>query len=425
MGDELSDYRRALEFLFARTTGQWKLGLDRVEAFLHRMGDPHRAVPVVHIAGTNGKGSVCATLDAVLRARGLRVARYTSPHLVDFTERFLIDGAPVPAEWITAWIREWTGDVEATGATFFEATTAMAFTFFARAGVDVAVIETGMGGRLDATNVVDPLVAGVTNIGLDHQEFLGATRELIAAEKAGIFKPGRPAVVGEPESAIRAQLMELAAMHGASSIDEVQGGAGVSDVVTDALGTSFRWRGRGYRTPLVGAHQAANAATALAMLNALPTSLRPTTEAVDRGLRAVRLPGRFHHVGRTIFDVAHNPDGAQVLADTLRAVRPAGAVTAVLSVLGDKDWAGILARLAPVVSRFVLTEAPSAPASRAWRVREVAAHCAAEGIPAEVETDLGAAIARADRLGSTTLITGSFHTVGDAMALLAVSPTAG
>ncbi|MEA3245848.1 MAG: Mur ligase family protein, partial [Gemmatimonadota bacterium] len=216
MGVGLTSYQDALDFLFARTTGAWKLGLERVEAFLALLGDPHRAIPVLHVAGTNGKGSVCAALEAMLRARGLRVAKYTSPHLVDFRERFVVDGRPVEPERIVAFVRQWTPDVERLGATFFEATTAMAFDFFRQDSVDVAVIETGLGGRLDATNVVTPLVAGVTNIGIDHVEYLGAIRELIAAEKAGIFKPGVPAVIGEADLAIRELLAGFATQRGAT-----------------------------------------------------------------------------------------------------------------------------------------------------------------------------------------------------------------
>ena len=153
MGLGLTTYRDSLDFLYARTTGAWKLGLERVEAFLDRLGNPHRDLTSLHVAGTNGKGSVCAGLEGVLRARGLRVGKYTSPHLVDFRERFLVDGVPVPPERIVAFIERWTPEVERLGATFFEATTAMAFEFFREAGVDIAVVETGLGGRLDATKI--------------------------------------------------------------------------------------------------------------------------------------------------------------------------------------------------------------------------------------------------------------------------------
>ncbi len=198
MDHGLSAYQDALAYLFVRTTGQWRFGLDRTRALLGVLGNPHRDLRIVHVGGTNGKGSVCATVERVLRDRGFRVAKYTSPHLVDFRERMTVDGIAVPEQFIVDFIERWTPTIERLGATFFEATTAMALAWFAECSPDVAVVEVGLGGRLDATNVVDPLQAIVTNVGIDHTEYLGETREEIAREKAGIFKPGRPAVIGEP-----------------------------------------------------------------------------------------------------------------------------------------------------------------------------------------------------------------------------------
>jgi dihydrofolate synthase/folylpolyglutamate synthase len=169
-GPDERAYRDALDYLFARTGGGSTYGLGRTRALLAELGDPHRAVPLFHVAGTNGKGSTVAALAALLAAGGRRVASYTSPHLVDFRERIVVAGAPIPSADVAAFVGRWTPAVERIGATFFEATTAMAFDHFARAGADVAVIETGLGGRLDSTNVVLPLAAGVTSIGLDHTE---------------------------------------------------------------------------------------------------------------------------------------------------------------------------------------------------------------------------------------------------------------
>ena len=427
MGIGLKTYHDALDFLFARTTGIWKLGLERVEAFLHSLGDPHRALHVLHVAGTNGKGSVCAMLEAVLRAKGLRVAKYTSPHLVDFRERFLIDGEPIDPERIVAFVERWTPEVERLHATFFEATTAMAFQFFAEAAVDVAIIETGLGGRLDATNVLTPLVAAVTNIGIDHVEYLGATREEIAYEKAGIFKYGVPAIIGDPDPAIRALLARHAREHGAAPVRVVYDEDGPRDVKIGADGTSFALPGLGVAaalaTPLLGAHQAANAAVAAAALDALPPSFAPTGDELRRGLAHVRLPGRFQRWGKYLFDVAHNPDGAAVVATTLASIRPPRPLVAVLSVLGDKDWRAIMDVLGPVVDEYVLTIAPTAPASRTWSLPVALAHARAKGWNAEVVRDFDRALARAAEQGASVLVTGSFHTVGDAMARLEVSPT--
>jgi dihydrofolate synthase/folylpolyglutamate synthase len=431
VGLALNDYRQALDYLFARTTGESRLGLDRTAALLTLLGEPHRRFASFHIAGTNGKGSVAATLDALLRARGLHVARYTSPHLVDFRERMLIDGALADADAIVDFIRRWTPAIERIGATFFEATTAMAFELFARAGVDVAVVETGLGGRLDATNVVMPRVAGVTMIGIDHTEYLGDTLEAIAAEKAGIFKRDAAAVIGDPDPAVSGWLAGHAAAAGATPIVVVGATMRVRDIDVRPDGTSFECVRRGetapirLRTPLVGYHQAANAATALAMLDATGDRDRLTAREVGDALAGVQLPGRFHRHGRFIFDVAHNPAGAAVLAATLRAVDPPRPVVGLVTVLRDKDWRGMLAALAPVVDHFVLSVAPTAPASRLWDPHEALDHAVRNRWSAEVVPAFDAAIERASARGATIVVTGSFHTAGDAMARLQVSPHAG
>ncbi len=425
MGLELRTYGDALDFLYARTTGIWRLGLERVEAFLESLGNPHRRIRTIHVAGTNGKGSVCATLEAVLRAKGLRTAVYTSPHLIDFRERFLIDGAPVAPERIVDFVDKWTPEVERLGATFFEATTAMAFEFFAEADVDVAVIETGLGGRLDATNVITPLVAGVSTIGIDHVEYLGVTLEEIAFEKAGIFKRGVPAIVGDPDPTIRALLASHARRHGAAPIHVVYDDGGPLDIHVGANGTTFTLGQRTFTTPLLGAHQAGNSAVAIAMLRALPPEFAASDAEIQAGLPRVRLPGRFQRVGKYLFDVAHNPAGAAVLASTLAAIAPPKPIVAVLSVLSDKDWRGIMDALAPSVERFILTNAPTAPSSRAWSIPEPLNYALERGWNAEVIRDFERALVRGAAEGATVLITGSFHTVGDAMARLEVSPTGG
>jgi dihydrofolate synthase/folylpolyglutamate synthase len=422
-------YRAALDALFARTTGQWKLGLERVEAFLAELGNPHRALRVLHVAGTNGKGSVCAMLEGALRARGLRVAKYTSPHLVDFRERFVVDGRPLEDAALAAWLERWTPTVDRVGATFFEATTAMGLHLFAEREVDVAVIETGLGGRLDATNVVDPMVAGVSGIGVDHVEWLGATREAIAPEKAGIFKAGRPAVIGEPDAGIRALLASEGLRRGAAPIRVVAEEGAAEGIRVGPEGTTFTWVNGGERlevaTGLAGRHQAQNALTALTMLDALPEGLRrPVGEDIP-ALRGVHLPGRFSRHGVWIFDVAHNPDGSAVTAQTLRGASPARPVVALVCVLGDKDWRGMLRALASEVDHFVLTDAPTAPESRTWAGRDALAFAKAEGWSAEWEPDFDRALAVAPSRGGTVLVTGSFHTVGDAMSRLQVSPAPG
>jgi dihydrofolate synthase/folylpolyglutamate synthase len=425
----LTAYQSALDQLFARTTGAMKFGLERTRALLGEMGDPHLATPVLHIAGTNGKGSAVATADALLRARGLRVARYTSPHLIDFRERIVIDGAPIGAPELSEMLERWMPAVERLGASFFEATTAMAFLHFATRGADVALIETGLGGRLDSTNVVDPLAAGVTSIGIDHTEYLGATLEAIAHEKAGIFKKGRPAVIGEPSIDVRRQLARAAHAAEASPVRTVVEELSTSDVEVTPEGTSFRlaWRGeeRLVTTPLIGAHQAANFAFTLALLDAAGSTTSHSLAQAADAAGGIRLPGRFQRVGSWIFDVAHNADGARTLAASLRLVMRGAPATVLICVLGDKDWRGMLDALRPVAGRFILTDAPTAPAARRWPLGEAAAHLRGTGVPVDVEPGFERALGLAERSGTMVVVTGSFHTVGDAMSVLQVSPFTG
>ena len=431
MGIALADYRKALEYLFARTTGESRLGLERTAALLRELGDPHLRFTSFHIAGTNGKGSVAATLDALLRRPDRAVGRYTSPHLVDFRERMLVDGQPIASDAIVEFIERWTPAIERIGATFFEATTAMAFDLFASAGADVVVVETGLGGRLDATNVVEPIVAGVTMIGIDHTEFLGTTVASIAREKAGIFKRGAAAIIGEPEPAIAGLLAELAAANGAAPIVRVPIDLSPRERGVTAEGTTFELRRARAReplvltTPLIGRHQVLNASTAIGMLDAAGPDFAVDDAPLAAALSRVVLPGRFQRRDQFIFDVAHNPDGASVLAATLRAVDPPRPVSALVTVLADKDWSGMLRALAPVVDHFVLSVAPTAPASRLWDPGVALREARAAGWSAEVITDFDAALDRATATGATVLITGSFHTVGDAMVRLQATPLAG
>jgi dihydrofolate synthase / folylpolyglutamate synthase len=425
----LTSYRAALDYLFARTGGAFKFGLERMEVLLAALRTPHRRYASIHIAGTNGKGSSAAVAESVLRAKGLRVGKYTSPHLVDFGERIVVDGRAIPPAAVAGFVERWTPLVEDVGATFFEATTAMAFDWFAQCEADVAVIEVGLGGRLDATNVIHPRAAGVTSIGYDHTEYLGTTLEAIACEKAGIFKPGVPAVIGENDAGIAALLAERARAAGASDVVVVAEDMPPSDIRVEAHGTSFTLEAHGerqrLRTTLAGPHQARNVAFTVALLRAAGGEFATRLEALASVLPGIRVPGRFQRLGSFIFDVAHNAGGAEVLADTLAAVAPRRPVAAVFCVLRDKDWRGMATHLAPHVDRFVLTEAPTVPASRAWDIGEAAAFLGAAGIGADTVPRFDEALRHAQRIGKTTLVTGSFHTVGDAMACLQVSPLAG
>ena len=372
---------------------------------------------------------MCATLDAVLRATGKRVGRYTSPHLVDFRERVLVDGKAIEEQEVVDWIERRTHAIESIGATFFEATTALALEHFAEREVEVVVLETGLGGRLDSTNVVTPLVATVTSIGMDHMDLLGDSIEQIAGEKAGIFKAGCAAVVGERDEGIARLLERAAASRGAAPVRWIEDGWAPQEVVVSGSGTAFTI-GTGEHatrltTPLVGHHQAWNAATALLTLDTAGDEWRPSPDAVSRGLARVALPGRMQRIGHRIFDVAHNPAGARVLAETLKDIGLTRPLVCVLAVLADKDWRGIMTELSPIVDHFILTTAPTAPAERTWSVDTALDYARTHGWSAQVVGKLDDALTRADSAEGTVLITGSFHTVGDAMARLQVDPLAG
>jgi dihydrofolate synthase/folylpolyglutamate synthase len=331
-----------------------------------------------------------------LGAEGWRVGLYTSPHLVDIRERMLVDGRPVSREAFARWTTELQTTVLEAGASFFEATTAIALADFAARGADIAVIEVGLGGRLDATNVVDPLVSAVTNIGLDHADYLGDSLEGIAREKAGIAKRGRPFVIGETDPDLRAVLVELAEVGGALPV-----------VVDPAARYAGALR-------LAGPHQRRNAAVAAGVLEALPRDWRPTDDALVRAFARASLPGRMERRGAWLFDVAHNPSGVAVLVEGLRTDPLPPPVHALVSILADKDWRTMIDAIGAVSQRIWVTIAPSAPSERVWSLAAVA-----EAFPhVTVEEDFDRALRLVHEGAGTTLVTGSFHTVGDAMARL-------
>jgi dihydrofolate synthase / folylpolyglutamate synthase len=392
---------------------------------LDKLGSPERAVPALHYAGTNGKGSCVATTEAILRGCGLRVGSYTSPHLVDYRERIRVDGECIPRRVVLSWLEEHTTPIEELGLTFFEVTTVLAFDWFRRAGCEVMVVETGLGGRLDATNVLDPLAAAVVSIGLEHVDLLGGTFEAVAAEKGGIFKRRRAAVIGSCPAPAREVLRQSAAAVGASPVIDVAEEYPVQGVNVGAAGTTAtigRNSGVTLTTPLPGRHQADNLACVLAMLDATKDDLGLDLSDIGTHLRKVVLPGRFQRQGRFIFDVAHNPDGVRRLVETMRLVQPDRPTSGLIAVLADKDWRAMLLMLSTVLDEMVLTVAPSAPGERVWPLDEVAAFVDAERLSARIESRFEAALGEASRGGATCLVTGSFHTVGDAMSLLQQPP---
>ena len=408
---------------------QW--GLGRTRALLAELGEPERAYPSIHIGGTNGKGSVAAICAAVLREAGLRTGLYTSPHLCDFRERVQIDGRPAPRETMTRVANQLHATVDRIGPTFFEATTALAFGVFADRNVDVAVVEVGLGGRLDATNVIVPEVTCITNVSLDHADYLGATVKEIAREKAGIIKPGVPLHTSETGRPVLRLLRDRAKQVGAP-LFALDPGGDVRDLELSGTRTSFRmssaaWGELELSVPLAGEHQAANAALAVRALESLPAELRPARQAVVRGLSGVSWPGRVQLVTRGgvtwVFDVAHNVAGMETLAATLRSLGPPRPLVVLSGILGDKDWGGMLPGLLSIADAAVLTQPLSAPGGRKWRPARVAAALAPR-FSIEVEEDFARALGwvaeRAD--GGTAVVTGSCHTVGSALDELGIRP---
>lgn len=311
----LTNYAAVTEYLYALKAGGVKYGIDRMRRLAAALGHPERSYPVIHVAGTNGKGSVSAMLDAILHAAGWRTGLYTSPHLVKLGERVQVDRRLLTEAEIVAYTNELrpvaaqaAADAADEHATFFEFMTAMAFLQFQRKRADIAIVEVGLGGRLDATNVVQPEITVITSIGLDHIAELGGTVALIAREKAGIIKPGRPVVFGRLPPEAEAVIREVAAAAGAPvhSVREVFG---------DDLS-------RYPATNLEGDYQRWNAATATLVARLLPAKWKLTPETVTRGLQQVNWPGRWQSTtlgGRSlILDASHNPEGAAVLERNLQ-----------------------------------------------------------------------------------------------------------
>jgi len=329
------------DYLFGLKPRGVKFGIDRMRPFAAALGHPERATPVVHVAGTNGKGSVAAMIEAILRAAGWRVGLYTSPHLVWVGERVQVDRRALGAGELAAYVKELDLVADRVAAeagaddrpSFFEFMTAMAFLEFARARCDLAVIETGLGGEFDATNIVTPEVSVLTSIGLDHCELLGDTLEKIARTKAGIVKPGRPVVIGRMPAGAERVIREVAAAQGAHV-------ASVREVFGEEI--------EGYpRTNLEGDYQRWNAATATLAVRALGVRWRITDEAIAEGLGKVGWPGRWQRVrvgGRlVVLDASHNPEGAQVLdANLARLVVEIGRAPVVIAGVLGAERAGPL-----------------------------------------------------------------------------------
>lgn len=409
-----------------------KLGLAAIDAICGRLGRPERAFPSVLVGGTNGKGSTAATLTALAGAAGRRAGLYTSPHLVHVTERVRVgeeDASPEALDGALARVFAEADRAPELALTYFEAITAASFLLFRDGCVDLAVLEVGLGGRLDATNVVPASLSVVTSIALDHTEELGDTLPAIAREKAGIFRRGRSALVraGDPGAfAALAQAAERAGAQLHDAASEVQ----VRAVSVGLDGTEFDLetpllRAR-LRTPLAGAHQAWNAALAVRAAELLPAELGALSpETAARGLSRVRWPGRLERaaspLGRPVLlDGCHNPDGARALADFLDDAGIAGRAPLVFGAMADKDVEGIAAALFPKVSEVVLVRAPG---PRAAAPDELLGRVGALAAKVRTAPDLASALSLLDgpaaaRDAAPIIVAGSLYLVGEARAVL-------
>ncbi len=402
-----------LTYLFSLEQFGIKFGLDNIFALVARLGHPERAFRTIHVAGTNGKGSVTAMVDTALRAAGHRSARFTSPHLVDLTERFVIDGRAVSRDALFDAIADVRQAIDAlrdegilaVQPTFFEVTTAVAFELFRRAGVEVAVVEVGLGGRLDATNVVSPMATAITSIAFDHQLYLGSTLREIAIEKAGIIKPGVPVVVGVLDAEAAAAIDEVARERGAEVIRTSPGEV------------------EGFTIGLRGSHQRANAAVArtlLAVVDARGLAVPPA--AIATGLATVEWPGRLDWRrladGReALLDAAHNPAGAVALASYLKDL-PGPALPLVFAAMRDKDIRDMLSVLLPVTSRLVVTRAPMARSADPSAILTLARGIA-PSLDMSAEASVGAALDRAWRASSRIVVAGSIFLLGEVIREIA------
>jgi len=404
-----------LQELAARRRFGMKPGLDSIRAVCAAMGNPQERLRAVHVAGTNGKGAVCAILDAALRAasgkrdggRGMRIGRYTSPHLVRLNERFFLDGAPVDDATLERIAEEVSNSIHhlhlSSSPTFFEALTAVAFRLYADAAVDFAVLECGLGGRLDATNVCNPELCVITKIGLDHCDWLGDTVEKIAAEKAGIVKPGVPVVLGRNEPSVCAVIEAKAKDVGAP----FHYAPDLADESEIPLGFA-----------LAGSFNRENAVTALAALKVL---LSTSTEIPA----TVIWPGRFQRVGNFIVDGAHNPPAARALVASLSTLFPLPAsLNLIAGFCGDKDVDEVLSILAPLVKGgyAVRTNNP-----RSLSAEETATRMRVAGIDAIPCSSLREAFGRvflptATGQPPTTLVCGSLFLAGEALVELDAYP---
>lgn len=408
------------------------LGLQRTVTLLRGLGSPERAYPVVHVAGTKGKGSVSATVEALARAAGRRTGLYVTPHLHTFRERIQIDGVPIAEDELAALADVLVPVDRAVQAsrpeigqpTAFEVATAMALLAFRRAGVEVGVLEVGMGGRLDATNVVEPAVSVITSISYDHTAILGDTLEKIASEKGGIIKPGVPVVVGPQRPEALATLEHIAAERGAPLLR--WGRDWQAEVLPSGARLAGPWGNwQAVRLALAGAHQVENAGVALMALWQLDPALLASEGRAREALGAVRWPGRFERVAErpdVIVDGAHNADSIARLVETTRQCLARPPIV-ILGVSRDKDLESMLAALAPLAPRLIATASHNPRAADPDRIVALAT---TRGIVAERAQDVATALEMARSWAAhddLVLVTGSLYAVAEAREALGLAET--
>lgn len=425
----MASYRATLRFLYGLQVRGMKLGLANTRALLASLGQPQRDFPCFHVAGTNGKGSTSAFIASILQEAGFTTGLYTSPHLVRFTERIRINGKEIPEARLVEYTQKLRPEIEARRATFFEATTCIALKYFADEQVDVAVIETGLGGRFDATNVLTPVVSVITNISLEHTEILGNTVRAIAREKAGIIKQGVPIVTGaeDPEAL---EVFRSTARRRSSPFIRARDLARIKTQRRAVILNVAGMKPVRIRPGLVGPHQTKNAELAVAALLTVGTRIGGVilrralhAEVLRRGLRRVRentgLRGRLEQKrlgGKTFFfDVAHNPAGMETLATALRRVRP---VAVIFGMLQDKDIGAMLPQAARLGGRLVCVTAET---PRCLKSSVLVRKAVGMGIDAVDGGSVPEGVRMASRIpGGTVVVCGSHYVVGPALEALRV-----
>lgn len=413
------NYPESVEYLYAlgNELKASKLGLERIEAVATELGHPERRFQVVHVAGTNGKGSTSAMIAAGLRAAGYRTALYTSPHLVEPTERLVVDGQPIEStefsrifDTVHAAAERMMGRGELDShPTYFETVTLMAFVWFAEKAVDYAVIEVGLGGRLDATNIVQPRLCVITPVDYDHETWLGKSLDAIAYEKAGILKAGVTAVISPQTEVARTVICTRAAEVGSPIVDSAAWG--VSDLRVEAQGNRFGVAGLDLQCPLAGEHQVDNARTAAVALLVLDTPAR----WIEEGIAETRWPGRLERVLNSpeiILDGAHNPSGARALATYIRSFYSGRRVGLIYGAMRDKSVEEIAGVLFPLADELIVTAPSQARALRPDVVLEMEPHRNARTAP-----NVSEALAL-PRSCDVLFITGSLYLIGEARRLL-------